>query len=117
MRMTGLRYDPVGAVISLIDEAHESLHTGDLADFLLRVRPILSTLLTDPAPHLRDARANGGPSPAVSVYLGPISAGVVRVTGIYGEDARRALVGRLLLAYVDEVAARPRSCAVPVAAA
>jgi hypothetical protein len=117
MRMPGLRYDPVGAVVSLIDEAHESLQTDDLADFLLRVRPIVSTLLTDPVPQLRGARADAGPSPAVSVYLGPISAGVVRVNAIYGEDTRRALVGRLLLAYVDEVAARPRGCAVPVVAA
>jgi hypothetical protein len=115
--MTGLRYDPVGAVISLIDEAHESLQADDLADFLLRVRPALAMLLSDPVPHLRDVRADAAPSPAVAVYLGPISAGVVRVTGIYGEDTRRALVGRLLLAYVDEVAARPRGCAVPVAVA
>jgi hypothetical protein len=75
MRMAGVRYDPVGAVISLIDEAHESLQTDDLADFLLRVRPLVSTLLAGPAPEPRDAQAGDTPSPAVGVYLGPIFAG------------------------------------------
>jgi hypothetical protein len=117
MRMHGVRYDPVGAVIALIDEAHESLQTADLADFLLRVRPMLSTLLAAPMPRPPRPQADDTPSPAVGVYLGPIFAGVVRVATIYGDDTRRALVGRLLLAYVEEVAARPRGCAVPVAVA
>lgn len=113
MRMPGVRYDPVGAVISLIDEAHESLQAPDLADFLLRVRPMLASLLTDPTIAPDRGRQGDTSSPAVAVYLGPIAAGVVRVATIYGEDTRRELVGRLLLAYVDEVAARPRGSAVP----
>ena len=112
MKMAGLRYYPVGAVIALIDEAHESLRTDDLAYFLLRVRPVLSSLLTGPVPRPEQARAGDTSSPAVGVFLGPIFAGVVRVATICGEDTRRALVGHLLLAYVDEVAARPRGSAV-----
>lgn len=34
MKLSGVRYEPVGAVMNLNDEAHELLRTEDLADFL-----------------------------------------------------------------------------------
>lgn len=112
MRMFGLHHDPVGAVIGLIDEAHATLHTEDLADLLLRVRPLLDELLSANASQAREWWDDGMASPAVRVYLRPIHVAVARVVSVYAEPGRRGLVARLLHGYLDEVAARPRGSAV-----
>lgn len=112
MRMFGLHHDPVGAVIGLIDEAHATLHTEDLAELLLRVRPVLDGFLSTAASRPREWWDDGIASPAVRVYLRPIRVAVARVVSVYGEAGRRGLVARLLHGYLDEVAARPRGCAV-----
>jgi hypothetical protein len=112
MRVLGLRYDPVGAVIGLIDEAHATLTTKDLGEILMRVRPVVASLAVSPVPQHHAAGGAVPASPAVEMFLRPVYAGLVRVGGIYADDRRRELVSRLLVAYVDEVAARPRSCVV-----
>lgn len=81
MRMFGLYHDPVGAVFGLIDGAHATLHTKDLADPLLRVRPLRDELLGANASRAREWWDDGIASPAVRVYLRPIHEVAARPRG------------------------------------
>ena len=92
----------VFGVRQLLDEAHSYLNTRALAELLLAVRRSLIGSAEANRP-LRALRR--GAEPAVRVYLRPIE---VLIAGEHENPLPQAARNELL-AYVDEVAARPPS--------
>jgi hypothetical protein len=96
------------AVAALIDEAHASLSTRDLAALLLAVRRMTGS--ADGLMRAPDGALAPSPGRAVDAYLGAITGALARPEA--GGDG----IGGWLEAYLDEVAARPRGSALREAA-
>ncbi len=108
------RPDPqglAGPIAARLDRAHAVLGAAALAELLL--------VLRDPADRL--ARVAVAPlSGAERRALGPLGPGVrgpllsvLRLLRLAGGSERTAPLGRRLVQYLEEVAARPRGAAVP----
>jgi hypothetical protein len=94
-------------MMDLLDEAHASLSTQDLAALLLAVRR-----MTGPADGLLPARTS---APRASIGHAP-AAYLGVMTRALAAGAASDGVGGWIEAYLDEVAARPRGSALPKAA-
>ena len=92
-------------IVDMLDDAHASLSTQELAALLLAVRR-----MTGPANGLLPSPAGAPPlGPGAAGYLGSITRALAAGPGLDG-------IGAWLEAYLDDVAARPRGSALPKAA-
>jgi hypothetical protein len=110
--------DPLADITRLIDDAHRALSSEDLAGLLVATRALTATLAEGrPPPRPVDRLDEGRPglSSAARVYLRPVSVFLHLSTRRSGPAEAPALVslGARLDDYLDEVAARPKGCAVP----
>lgn len=110
--------DPVAEFARLIDDAHRVLTSEDLAGLLVAARRLTAPLAEGrPLPRPADRLGGGRPglSSAARAYLRPISVVLYFSTRRSGPARAPALVGlgARLDDYLDEVAARPKGCAVP----
>ena len=114
----GVIMDPLADIVRLVDDAHRSLSSEDLAGLLVAARALTATLAEGrPSPRPPDQleEARPGLSSAARVYLRPVSVLLHLSTRRSGPAEAPALVslGARLDDYLDEVAARPRGCPVP----
>jgi hypothetical protein len=110
--------DPLADIARLIDDAHRALSSEDLAGLLVAVRALTAPLAEgrpSPRPADRLGRGRPGLTSAARVYLRPISVWLHLSSRRSGPAQAPALVslGARLDHYLDEVAARPKGCAVP----
>lgn len=110
--------DPLAELARLIDEAHRVLSSEDLAGLLVAARALTAPLAEGRPPRRpadRLGRGRPGLSSAARVYLRPIRVVLYLSTRRSGPAQAPALVGlgARLDDYLDEVAARPKGCAVP----
>lgn len=106
--------DPLASVINILDEAHRELGVRDLTDVLVDVDRLATAMLVAAITAEAQEHANGlsmiGTEPAYRIAVAARLDECNRATHGGEELARCA---RRLHAYVEDVAARPRGCAVP----